>query len=255
MKTAPILRQMPVGPSSRLLGQVPSTPPRVPGLPAAAAVAKAPAGYAASSAAVPQAASAALSEAEIEQRGLAIAQRMMQAEAEQLRKAAREEGLRLGREEGLRAAQAQVAEQVQALQDRFTAVTDALVEALERERGATEDAALELAMAALSRILGDVLDPAGVAAVIRKASAQLRDPTQVRIRLAPADIELLKTANIDVASLAPQVADVQWVADPAVEGGCVLQTETGNLDARLHRQVAALAEALSRTYRSRGAPV
>lgn len=255
MKTAPILRQMPVGPSSRLLGQVPSTPPRVPGPPAVTAVAKAPIGYAASSAAVPQAASAALSEAEIEQRGLAIAQRMMQAEAEQLRKAAREEGLRLGREEGLRAAQTQVAEQLQAQQGRFTAVADALVEALERERGATEDAALELAMAALSRILGDALDPAGVAAVVRKASAQLRDPSQVRIRLAPADIELLKTANIDVASLAPQVADVQWVADPAVEGGCVLQTATGNLDARLHKQVAALAEALSRTYRSRGALV
>ncbi|WZB63207.1 hypothetical protein WJ970_09445 [Achromobacter xylosoxidans] len=39
---------------------------------------------------------AALSEAEIQQRGLALAQRMVQAEAEQARKTAREEGLRAG---------------------------------------------------------------------------------------------------------------------------------------------------------------
>lgn len=200
-----------------------------------------------------QPAPAALSEAQIEQRGLAIAQRMMQAEAEKVRKEARDEGLRIGKEEGVRAAQTQVAEQLQAQQTRFMALTDTLVEALERDRKATEDAALELTMAALARILGGSPDAAGVAAVIRNASAQLRNASHVRIRLAPADIELLKAANIDVTSLAPRAADVQWVADPGIEGGCVLQTATGNLDARLQRQVAALSEALALAYRSRGA--
>jgi len=249
VKTAPILRQMPVAPSSRLLGQVPPLPQRPP----AAAAAKTTVEHSHSAPVAPQQpVSSAMSDAEIEQRSLAIAQRMMQAEVEKVRKAAREEGLRLGKEEGLRAAQTQVAEQLQAQQARFSAVADALKESLGRERAATEDAALELAMAALARILGEAPDAASVAAVIRKAGTQLRDPSQVRIRLAPADMELLKAAGIDVALLVPQAADVQWVADPTVEGGCVLQTAAGNLDARLHKQVAVLAEALSRTYRSRG---
>lgn len=251
MKTAPILRQMPVAPSSRLLGQAQPLPPRPPVAFTSAGAAKSAPGSPAIPAVLAQASSP-LGEAEIEQRSLAMAQRMMKAEAEQLRKAAREEGLRAGREEGLRAAQAQAAEQLRAQQERFLVVTDALVAALARDREATEDAALELAMASLARILGQSPDAALVAEIVRQASMQLRDPTQVRIRLAPADIELLKAAGIDPGSLVPQAADVQWIADPTVEGGCVLQTAAGNLDARLHKQVSALAEALIRTYRARG---
>lgn len=249
MKTAPILRQMPVAPSSRLLGQAQSAHPR----PSVASISAPAAKAAQEMPAVLAQAPSALGEAEIEQRSLAMAQRMMKAEAEQLRKAAREEGLRAGREEGLRAAQAQVAEQLQAQQQRFLEVADALAAALARDREATEDAALELAMASLARILGQSPDAALVAGIVRQASTQLRDPAQVRIRLAPADIELLKAAGIDPASLVPQAPDVQWIADPTVEGGCVLQTAAGNLDARLHKQVSALAEALLRVYRARGA--
>ncbi|MBB1626353.1 hypothetical protein A9974_14070 [Achromobacter sp. UMC71] len=194
----------------------------------------------------------ALTEAEIEQRSLVLAQRMMQTESDQVRKIAREEGLRAGREEGLRQAQTQVAEQLTAQQARFQEVVDALVQALARDGRATEDAALELALAVLARMLGEAPDATRVAAVVRQAAAQLRDPGQWRVRMAPADIELLKEAGVDPASLAPQAADVQWVADPAVQGGCVLQTATGNLDARLHKQVAALADALSQVYRARG---
>lgn len=256
MKTAAILRQMPVAPSSRLLGQRPALTPR----PSIAAPAARPAPDGATQNATAAAPSAAvapsapvLTEAEIEQRSLALAQRMMQAESDQLRKAARDEGLRAGREEGLRQAQTQVAEQLMAQQARFQVVVDALVLSLGRERQATEDAALELALAALVRLLGEAPDAARVAALVRQAGAQLRDPGQLRVRMAPADIELLKEAGIDPAALAPQAAEVQWVADPAVQGGCVLQTATGNLDARLHKQVAALADALSQAYRTRGA--
>jgi len=252
MKTAAILRQMPVAPSARLLGQLPALPPR----PSVAAhslpVQPAPEAAAGSPPATPPAGPS-LTEAEIEQRSLVLAQRMMQAESDQLRKTAREEGLRAGREEGLRQAQTQVAEQLAVQQARFQEVGDALVQALARDRQVTEDAALELAMAALARVLGEAPDAARVAAVVRQASNQLRDPCQLRIRLAPADLALLKEAGIDPAALTPQAADVQWVADPAVHGGCVLQTAAGNLDARLHKQLSALADALLQTYRTRGA--
>ena len=251
MKTAPILRQMPVAPSSRLLGTAQQLPPRPPTAFTSAPAAKAAPGSPAIPSPLAQGPSP-LGEAEIEQRSLAMAQRMMKAEAEQLRKAAHEEGLRAGREEGLRAAQAQVAEQLQAQQQRFLVVADALAAALARDREATEDAALELAMASLARILGQAPDAALVARIVRQASTQLRDPAQVRIRLAPTDIELLKSAGIDPATLVPQASDVQWIADATVEGGCVLQTSAGNLDARLQKQVSALAEALLRTYRARG---
>jgi len=249
MKTAPILRQMPVAPSSRLVGQASPLPQRTSALAAGTRSHPEPA---ASAPVLPPAASNAMSELEIEQRSLAIAQRMIQAEAEKVRKAAHEEGFRSGMEEGLRAAQTQVAEQLRDQQTRFVAVGDALVQALQRERGATEDAALELTMAALARILGEAPDAERVANIIRKAGEQLRDPSHVRVRLAPADMELLRAASVDVALLVPQAADVQWVSDPTIEGGCVLQTASGSLDARLQKQVVVLAEALSRTYRSRG---
>ncbi|MGV2895806.1 FliH/SctL family protein [Achromobacter sp. AGC78] len=247
MKTAPILRQMPVAPSSRRLGPAAQLPPR---LPASSSNASSSATTSVSAAQVKI--TPPVSEAEIEQRALAIAQRMMRAEIEQVRKGAREEGLAAGRDEGLRAAEVQVSEHLLSLQTRFEIVTEALAGALDRERVATEDAALELTMAALARILGQSPEAESVAAIVRQAGSQLRDPTRVRVRMAPADIELLQAANVLPLSLVPQAADVQWVQDPAIEGGCILQTETGNLDARLLKQVTVLEDALMRVYRARG---
>lgn len=253
MKTAAILRQMPVAASSRLLGQIAAPLPRSQPVSTARQISE-PDSQPAAPAPVPEAPPA-MTEAQIEQCSLALAQRLMQTEAESLRKAAREEGLRLGREEGLREAQTQIAEQLAAQQTRFLAVTDALVEALSRESSATEDTAVELAMAALARLLGEAPDASRVSALVRQAGLQLRDPSQLRVRLAPADLALLKEAGIDPAALAPQVADVQWVADPAIRGGCVLQTAAGNLDARLQQQLAVLADALLQVYHAQGARV
>ena len=248
MRTAPILRQAPIAPASRLVGSTRAVPRQAasmqeaaPARPDEARTDEMPAS---------PAPVAALSEAEIQQRGLALAQRMVQAEAEQARKTAREEGLRAGREEGLAQARAQAEEGRQAQQARFQDVMDALLEALRREQEATLDAALALALAALVRILGVRPDTERVMALVRQASSQLRHPGQVRVKLAPADLALLKEAGIDPAALAPQAAEVMWVADATIQGGCVLQTEAGNLDARLQRQVAALGEALSQAYRA-----
>ena len=85
---------------------------------------------------------------------------------------------------------------------------DALLEALRREQEATLDAALELALAALVRILGVRPDAERVMALCASASSQLRHPGQVRVKLAPADLALLKEAGIDPAALAPQAAEV-----------------------------------------------
>ena len=166
---------------------------------------------------------AALSEAEIEQRGLALAQRMVQAEAEQARKAAREEGLRAGREEAWpRPGAGRGGRQAQ--QARFQDVMDALLEALRRARGGDAGRGAGAGARGAGPHSGCASGCGAGDGLGASASSQLRHPGQVRVKLAPADLALLKGGHRP-GRAAPQAAEVMWVADATIQGGCVLQTE------------------------------
>ena len=247
MEVSPILRQARLGMGSRKPGPALSAP-RPAASAAEPAVLPAMTPHTAEvAAAAPALPPDLLSEAEIEQRAIQLARQLLAAE----RDAAREEGMKAGYAEGLSKAKDEDAARAVRFDSEFSAVRDALMLSLQSERHEVEAAALELAMAAVVRLLGEAPDASRLQAHVRSASLALRAGGAVTVVMSPRDIRVLEQAGVVPAALAPHLAPVRWLADPGVQGGCILRTEAGELDARIARQVEMLGALLNQVYLAR----
>ena len=165
----------------------------------------------------------------------------------------RQQGLDAGREEGLHAGlqqgrqEADSAARLQA--DALTALGDALTEACNRNQAALEAGAIEIAYAALLRIIGQSAgDLAVVTDTVRRVLEQAPERTLQRIRLSPADHALL-TWNEHGLNLGGALL----VADERVlTGGCIIDTDAGSLDGRLETQLQELRMLLVELHRANG---
>jgi flagellar assembly protein FliH len=98
-----------------------------------------------------------------------------------------------------------------------------------------------LALAIARRLVGEDLEahPERVRALVLEALGRVRRATRARVRVHPSDAAQL----VDL--------DVAIVADAAIErGGCMVESEIGNVDARLEARLDALARALASARRS-----
>jgi len=149
-------------------------------------------------------------------------------EAEALRAAAREQG----RQEGL----AKVAEQL--LRARQDAAR--LLQQGERQ-------AVSLALRIAERILGRDLQraPELLAELCATALEQQRSTSAVVLRVHPSSAAVLRAEQPRLHALLARSVDVVLKEDPAVQPeGCILQTESGTLDAQLATQLRMLERVL-----------
>jgi type III secretion system HrpE/YscL family protein len=122
--------------------------------------------------------------------------------------------------------------------------------AVERDRqlAALEPAAVEVALLAAKRILGDLLvtEPDRIVAVVRPLLARVRRAHSIRLRVHPLDRPALQA---QLAALCRDLDAPEGLVvdpDPGVSrGGCVLHSDLGSLDARIETQLEALANALA----------
>jgi flagellar assembly protein FliH len=173
---------------------------------------------------VPAAVTAAQQEAE---------RRKVQAELAELRAEAERRGYAVGHEKG----EAEGRRLLQAQIDRFQGLAAQLVQARAAVLADAEDGVVELAFAALCRILGEqAASRDGVHAMVARCAADVREREQVGIRLHPDDVALLDDGAGHHA---------RFSADPGIAlGGCIVDSSTGALDARLETQLTRLAETL-----------
>lgn len=155
-----------------------------------------------------------------------------------LRDAARAEGYAAGLDEA-RAAMREV-----------TTRLEALVEGLRRTEAAAYDGladrVTELVFEAVVKIVGEQSrTAAGIGGIVRTAIAAAREGAQVRrVRLAPDDLSLVRSEAPELLE-AWKSQEVEAVADARVQlGGCIVEGERGNVDARLETQLERLREAL-----------
>ncbi len=84
-------------------------------------------------------------------------------------------------------------------------------------------------------------DPALLVAWVRDAAERLHAATELVVRVNPEDLERLHASGVDLERAGMRL---RWVADPAVEGGCVVECEAGVVDASLQTQLRTLRERL-----------
>lgn len=150
------------------------------------------------------------------------------AQAQQLLKEAHQQGIEQGQREALEHL------------GRARAEYDRLLRAQEQDM---LDLALGIAQRVINRSVA--LDPSVIRDVVAQTLEQVRHKRQILVLLNPDDLRRLEP---DRAALQGVVegASLYLDEDPQISpGGCVIETESGRIDARLEVQLAAIRAALN----------
>ncbi|MEB3222978.1 MAG: FliH/SctL family protein [Candidatus Sericytochromatia bacterium] len=174
-----------------------------------------------------------------------------EADAEAIRAAAMEEGRRRGHAEGyaagLEEAKAVVfGEHGRLLESLAQAEASYVADVAGREAALSQQLA-RLSIAIASKLLAVELAHGREAAVplARLAIRHLTDKAQVRLRVHPLDVNTIVAAKQQLMLSVDGLAQLDVVSDPAVGlAGCLIETRSGLIDARLSTQLAEVASEL-----------
>jgi len=155
-------------------------------------------------------------------------------DAKCVREAAVEAALDQGREEGREAADALGAQRLEALRGGLAKTAQECLSLLDGK----SDLAIEIARAAIRRILGEATPRASLAEeIVRNAMAQVAGGTIIAVRVSGHDFD----SDEKLASLARELGAVRIARDNGLPaGGCLLDLTLGTIDASLDVQLAAL---------------
>lgn len=114
-------------------------------------------------------------------------------------------------------------------------------ESIERE-------VVQLVVKSVKKILGDLDQHERIVAVVKNALAVARTQSKVIIRVCPAEVELVRQRLKEIMQPYPAINFIDIVPDHRLDqGGCVLETEIGIVDAGIDVQLKAIEKALSKS--------
>ena len=175
-----------------------------------------------------------------------------QVDREAIERHAYEAGFARGEAEARQAVQQQSAPLLAALE----ATLGELDGARARIRQHLEQEVVELALHVARRVIRHELSVSKdtILGVVREAMHNLEDPGKIAIRLNPEDLKQVRQAGERFASVMDNLDGIQFEEDPGIEcGGCYIQTDYGEVDARIEEQLRAVEEALRAELRSSAA--
>lgn len=108
-----------------------------------------------------------------------------------------------------------------------------------------QDDIIKMAMAVAERILHKEImtDPMAVVSVVKNAIGKVSFKKQFVISVNPLDIEVLQKASSEIAALLDNVESLKFRPNAGVEaGGCIIQTESGTVDAQVDRQFQDISD-------------
>jgi flagellar assembly protein FliH len=149
---------------------------------------------------------------------------------------ARQEGHAAGFEAGQKAAAESLAPVIQALQSAVAAMTATESDLTAQAERAVVELSLAIAAKVIPRAIGEL--PDAVLTVVNQALGKVLAGTRLTLRVNPADLERLQASQEALALPAIDPARLTWSADPGVgPGGCILETDFGDVDARIEHQL------------------
>jgi len=80
--------------------------------------------------------------------------------------------------------------------------------------------------------------------VLKQALKKIVDYDKIKIRVNPSDLQFLKTQHHQFSHLIDNMESIVFEEDEAIlTGGCLIQTNSGDIDARIEKQLEAVEEA------------
>lgn len=164
-------------------------------------------------------------------------------DAEVIRRKAKEEGLEIGRTEG----KAEYAE-------KCSEAMGTLAQAIKQKNLILREAEgdiLQLAIKVAAQIIRSEisLNQAVCLNIIAEAINKVTDRDQVIVKVSSSDLELVKRNRERLSSLIDGVKSFSIVEDSQVEaGGCIVETNLGYIDARIHTRLEAIEAAVMKVH-------
>ena len=82
-----------------------------------------------------------------------------------------------------------------------------------------------------------------VTCVARKALSRVDNPGKIKIKLNPADLQFIKDTQNQLSHFLDNVDKIRFEAEESIQsGGCLIETDRGDIDARIEKQFQAIEE-------------
>ncbi len=157
-----------------------------------------------------------------------------------------EEGFETGKTEATKALQAEYDKKVDEVAGSFTSMVNELSNEIENYNKEFDKAIVTLSLAVARRIVAREisLDESAVLSRSREAIRKIIGVERVKIHINPADEEYIREHRNELNNYADSVKEIVIEADNKVErGGCIIESELGNIDARISTQFELIEEA------------
>ena len=154
-----------------------------------------------------------------------------------------------GRAESNAAQQAKIDQATRALQSALDELTRIRQDDVERMEMGT----VRLALAIAKKIIGDESQQGSIIGhVVKSALNKVADPRRLTVRLNPKDIDTVKRLKGDAFLFDDLGAELRLEADKTIQrGGCMIETNLGDVDARIDQQLKIIEEQLTAQFAKR----
>jgi flagellar assembly protein FliH len=85
--------------------------------------------------------------------------------------------------------------------------------------------------------------PAAVVWVAREALSRVENPGKIKVKLNPADLQFIQDTKSQLSHFIDNVESIRFEAEDSIRsGGCLIETDMGDIDARIETQLQAIEE-------------
>lgn len=192
--------------------------------------------------------------AQIEQQAQMQAQQMLnelaeqaQAQAQQMHQAAYQEGHEAGVQAGMEAGQQAGMEQSMAFINHLKIQFIELVQLKRNVMAQMEPEVVRLALEIAQKIVGQELqtNKEMIVGIVRGGLSTLKERDEITIRVNPQEYDAIKAHQTEFESMIEGLQRFDVLSDGAIEpGSCAIETNMGNVDARISTQFEAIRLAL-----------
>ncbi len=108
-----------------------------------------------------------------------------------------------------------------------------------------EKEVVELALAIARQVICQeiTIDKEIVVCVAREALAQVEDPGKIKIKMNPSDLQFIRETRTQLSNMIENIDHIALEAAENIQsGGCIIETDLGEIDARIEKQLQAVEE-------------
>ena len=106
-----------------------------------------------------------------------------------------------------------------------------------------EEKTVELALAIAKKIVCREINTNKdvILSILKESLKKLGEPETIMVKIRPSDFEIIKSSEFEIAEYFDRIENVTFIKDDTIDnGGCIIETNLGNIDARIEKQFEAV---------------